>query len=199
MGKIRERIKMNLAAPVMAMILISISIGGFLSGCTHKEENESAVYQELKSVNKMILATMAINKTAVLQDPEWYGDRVAAYTYDNYMQAYLDMSDFQQEDLIFDEEKGSVTVKLPPVEIEMSGRDIELKRVYENVGLLRSDIDAKERAEMKEKANRSFRKEIESNPVFRAELKKSAERKARKYFETVLENAGYSATVEFKN
>lgn len=199
MNFINNNIKRGPGAYRLGRVFVMICCVIFLSGCNHKEKNEAVVYQELKEVNKMVLSSMTINKTAVLQDPEWYGDRVAAYTYDNYMQAYLDMSTFEPEDLIFDDENKSVVVKLPPVQIEIVGRDIELKRVYENVGLLRSDIDAKERAEMKDKANRSFRKEVASNPAFRAELKKSAERKARKYFETILEDSGYSATIEFKN
>ena len=76
---------------------------------------------------------------------------------------------------------------------------MEMKKEYENIGLLRSDLTARERAEIKEKANASFKAEVADNPVFRQQLIEAATRKARQYFETLLEADGYTPTVEFKS
>ena len=73
-----------------------------------------------------------------------------------------------------------------------------MRREYENIGLLRSDLDSRERAEIKEKANASFRKEVEENPEFRRQLTETARRKARRYFETLFEANGYTAVIDFK-
>lgn len=158
------------------------------------------IYQDLKSVDKLAFASMSITKTAKLEDSEWYkvGKRIAVYSYDSYMRAYIDLSELSPGDLVFDDATESVTVSLPPVRTEVIGRDMEMKKEYENVGILRSEIDSKERAAMKEQANSSFVAEIADNPKFRDRLCETAERKARTYFETLFAENGYTATIEFK-
>lgn len=158
------------------------------------------LYQEIKSADKMVFASMSITKTAKTERSAWYkiGKRIAVYSYDTYMRAYIDLSALQMEDLVFDETNKTVKVMLPPVKTEVTGRDMEMRKEYENIGIMRSDLDSKERAEMKERANASFKTEIEDNPVFKEQLIEAAERKARKYFETVFEAKGYKASIEFK-
>ena len=102
------------------------------------------------------------------------------------------------EDLEFDENNKTVKITLPPVMIETAGRDMEMRKEYENIGILRSDIDSRERAEMKEKANESFRKEVSENQEFRRRLTEAAERKAGRYFESLLAADGYTASIDFK-
>lgn len=76
---------------------------------------------------------------------------------------------------------------------------MEMRKEYENIGMLRSDLDSKERAEIKELANASFKTEIEENPMFKQQLTEAAKRKARKYFETIFESNGYTASIDFKS
>lgn len=177
-----------------------------LWGCKEQPQPETVdpaaeIYQELKSVNKLVFASMAITKTARMEDSEWYkiGKRIAVYSYDSYMRAYIDLSELAPGDITVDSSTGTAHVVLPAIRTEVAGRDMELRREYENIGLLRSEVDSKERAAMKELANRSFRAEVAGNPRFRAELTATAERKARSYFETLLERDGYVAHIEFHN
>lgn len=148
----------------------------------------------------MVFATMSITKTAKFDSSDWYtaGKRIAVYSYDSYMRAYIDLSALQMEDLVFDDEAKTVKVTLPPVVTEIMGRDMEMKKVYDNIGTLRDSLDSKERAEIKEKANTSFKQEIAENPMFKEQLTESAKRKARKYFETIFEANGYTASIDFK-
>lgn len=179
-----------------------------LGACSKKEETPKAdsnavrteLYQELKSVDKLVFATLSVTKTAKLEDSEWYkvGKRIAVYSYDSYLRAYIDMSDLRPEDIELNEEDNTVYILLPPIRTEVTGRDMTMNLEYENIGLLRSEIDSKERAAMKEQANRSFVTEVEKNPTFREHLTEAAERKARRYFETLFEESGYTATVDFK-
>lgn len=74
-----------------------------------------------------------------------------------------------------------------------------MRKEYENIGLFRSELDSKERAEMKEKANESFVREVQENPQFKKQLTEAAQRKARKYFEAMCASAGYVASVRFKS
>ena len=59
-----------------------------LVGCSKTDNTE--LYQEIKSVDKMVFATMAITKTAKMESSGWYtvGKRIAVYSYDSYMRAY---------------------------------------------------------------------------------------------------------------
>ena len=74
-----------------------------------------------------------------------------------------------------------------------------MHKVYENIGMLRQDLDSKERAEIKEQANKSFKEEIEENPMFKEQLTEAAKRKARKYFEAIFETNGYTPSIDFKS
>lgn len=173
-----------------------------ISSCS-KPDNaniRTELFQEIKSVDKMVFASMAITKTAKMESSEWYtvGKRIAVYSYDSYIRAYIDLSALQMDDLKFDESAKTVKVTLPPVVTEITGRDMEMRKEYENIGILRSDLDSKERAEIKEKANASFKKEVVNNPMFKRQLTEEAKRKARKYFETLFEANGYTAIIDFK-
>lgn len=181
--------------------LIAMTIGAVLvSACSNKTDNKG-LYQEIKSVDKMVFATMAISKTSKMDSTSWYtiGKRIAVYSYDSYMRAYIDLSALQMEDLVFDDEAKTVKVTLPPVVTEITGRDMEMRKVYDNIGFFRDSIDSKERAKIKEYTNKSFKKEVEENPMFKEQLTEAAKRKARKYFEAIFEANGYTASIEFKN
>lgn len=182
-------------------ILTLIALMAILLSSCAKTETNMELYQEIKSVDKLVFASMAITKTAKLESSQWYtiGKRIAVYSYDTYMDAYIDLSELQMDDLVFDENNKTVKITLPPVKTEITGRDMEMRREYENIGLLRSDLDSKERAEIKEKANASFKTEIEENPTFKEQITEAAKRKARKYFETIFEANGYTASIDFKS
>ena len=185
---------------MMTLLRIAVCAASLILMSACAKRDNTALYQEIKSADKMVFASMAITKTAKLESSDWYkiGKRITVYSYDSYMRAYIDLSALQPEDIQFDDNAGTVKVILPPVRTEVIGRDMELRREYENIGLLRSDLDSRERAEIKEKANASFRKEVEENPEFRRQLTETARRKARRYFETLFEANGYTAVIDFK-
>lgn len=189
-------------AVVMKNRTLSIALAALIFGasCSEKPIDHQAEFLQLKSTNKLILARTAISKTARKETSEWYkiGKRIAVYSYDSYLHAYVDLGELTANDLTFDDEARTVTVTLPPIKIESAGRDMELKREYENIGLMRSDLDSKERAEMKEKANEDFRREISENSSFRNALLAAARQKARLYIESLFAAQGYTATVIFK-
>lgn len=171
-----------------------------LCGCSGSDVS-SGLYQEIKSTDKMVLASMTVTKTAKMEGNEWYkiGKRIAVYSYDSYMQAYIDLSELRPEDLDFNEDTKTVKVVLPPVITEITGRDMEMHKVYDNIGLLRDSLDSKERAQIKEEANKSFKEEVEDNPTFRKQLEETAKRKAREYFQTIFEANGFTASIDFRN
>lgn len=182
----------------MKFIFVSALVTLMLSSCAKNNTNQ--LYQEIKSVDKMVLASMAITKTAIMDEGHWYkwGKRIAVYSYDSYMRAYVDLSQLQMEDLVFDEDAKTVKILLPPIMTEITGRDMEMRLEYDNIGWWRDSLNSKERAEIKEEANESFKKEVEENPMFKLQLTDAAKRKARKYFETIFDANGYTASIDFK-
>lgn len=80
-----------------------------------KSDDTVGIYQEIRSADKMVFATMAITKTAKTERSDWYkvGKRIAVYSYDTYMQAYIDLSKLQDYDLVFDHDAKTVRVMLP--------------------------------------------------------------------------------------
>lgn len=186
----------------MRKFSIILSLALLLAGCDRQQEiDHSGDYNEVRSVNKVVFAAMAITKTARSERTAWYkvGKRIAVYSYDIYLQAYVDLGELKPDDLYFDDGARTVHVTLPPVKVEIAGRDMELKREYENIGMMRSDLDSKERAEMIEKANESFRSEIMQNPEFYSKLLETARTKARSYVEGLFADKGYTATVDFSS
>lgn len=171
-----------------------------LAGCTQAPPDHTGLIEDVRSAEKMVFAQMAVTKTAKTSRTAWYkiGDRIAVYSYDTYLRGYIDLSELQPEDFVFDDAAKTVKIYLPPVQTELEGRDMTLRQEYEHVDPLRSKIDSRERALLKEKANQSLRAELAHNPMYRNTLTKNAERKARAYFENFFADQGYTASVEFK-
>lgn len=168
-------------------------------GCADKPDH-AGLYQEVKSVDKLMLASMSITKTARLENSDWYkvGKRVAVYSYDSYIRAYIDLSELNPEDLDFDDASRTVKLTLPPLMTEISGRDMEMRKVYDDIGFFRDSIDSRERAAIKEVANNSFKKEVADNPAFRNSLEKAAQKKARTYFEEMFGARGWKVEIDFR-
>lgn len=195
---------------------LSIALVLMLSACTKQTRAHYNYVDELRSVNKLVLAQMTVSKMATIDDLPLddargikqtaaamldiikIGNRKAAYSYDTYLRAYVDMSQLSPDDVRVDHDARTVSITLPPIETEFEGRDITVKEDHYRVTGLRSNIDQYERAEMKEMMNASLKNEVESNPEFRRRLIREAQAKARAYFEALADNEGYTVIVDFK-
>ncbi len=186
----------------MKKILIFLLSIPLMIACSKKPAPDyTSIYEEIRHVNKMEFASMAVTKTVKTERTDWYkvGKRIAVYSFDTYLKAYINLYEFEMENMEFDEENKTVKVTLPPVKVEIAGRDMEMKKEYENVGMFRSEIGAQERAKMKEKASADLRKELEGEPEYKRRLEDTARRKARSYFENLFKNAGYTAYIRFSD
>lgn len=186
------------------------------TGCRKNEEPHD-IYNEIKSVNRLNLAGMTISKMATIDDITLdeakgvketadallnaikIGDRIAVYSYDTYLRAYIDLSELTPSDVAVDESTRSVTISLPAIKTEFAGRDLPIRENHYRVTGLRSAINAKERAAIKERMNESLKAEVRRNPQFQNHVKSEARRKAVAYFESMLGNLGYSADISFKS
>ena len=179
-----------------------ILIGIFLFACSKKQApDHTQLYEEIRHVNKMEFASMAVTKTVKTERTDWYkvGKRIAVYSYDTHLKAFIDMNLISPDDIEFNEENKTVRVTLPPVQIDVAGRDMQMRKEYENVGMFRSEVSSQERAKMKERANAELMKELQGNPEYKLRLENSARQKARSYFETMFKNAGYTASIRFSD
>ena len=173
-----------------------------LFGCSKKPApDHTQMIEEIRQVNRMEFASLAVTKTVKTERSDWYkvGKRIAVYSYDTHLKAFIDMNLLSPDDIEFDEENKTVHVTLPPVQIEIAGRDMQMKKEYENVGIFRTEITSQERAKMKEKANAELKKELQGNPEYKQRLDQTARQKARSYFETLLKNAGYTPSIRFSD
>ena len=83
--------------------------------CNREEDKRDALYKEITSVNKLVLSSMAINKIGEYDDESnWkIGKRIAVYSYDTYMRAYIDLSLLKPEDFVIDETAKTAELTLP--------------------------------------------------------------------------------------
>ncbi|MDO4319541.1 MAG: DUF4230 domain-containing protein [Bacteroidales bacterium] len=202
---------------MMKRLLYAAVIAIVAGACTKAPDSGAIFYTELRSVDKLVLASMTITKMATIDDIRLseakgikqtadallsklkIGDRVAAYSYDTYLRAYIDMSELRPDDIRVDEATKCVTINLPAVRTEFAGREPGMREDHYRVTGLRSAVDARERADLKERMNTHLKQEVEEKDTFSAALMDRAKDKARRYFESLLAPAGYSAVVTFKN
>lgn len=186
-----------------------------LVGC-RKDDDSMKLYTEVRSVNKLVLAQMTVTQMAAVDDISLedakgmkqtiaamadalkIGSRKAAYSYSTYLRAYMDMSEFQPSDITIDNRHKTIILNLPDVKTEFAGRDMEIKEEHYRVSELRSEINASERAALKEKMNTQLKEKVRENPEFKEKLESQARAKAKDYFSSLLEKEGYRVTVNFK-
>ncbi|MDE6264738.1 MAG: DUF4230 domain-containing protein [Paramuribaculum sp.] len=197
---------------------LAVSGIALLSGCDKLASKDAGrnLLSEVKSVNKLVLAQMAVSKMATIDDIDLskaeglkqttaglldaikLGNRKAAYSYNTYLRASIDLSTMTEGDIKVNESAKTITVTLPPVQTEFIGRDMEIKEDHYRVTGLRSQINAKERAELKEQMNAMLKHEVEVKPEFRNRLEAAARAKCESYFRTLLGHDGYNVIVKFK-
>lgn len=201
--------------PLLTTILLLLSALFFLSGCSGESEPPRDYYGEITSVRKLVLAKMSISKMTSIDDLKLseakgmrqnvaafldalkIGDRKAAYSYNTYMRAYIDLNELTPEDIIISDKRIEVT--LPAPKTEFYGRDIPVREEHYRVTGLRSAVNARDRAELKEKMNTALKQEVASSSSFSDALKSMARSKAEAYFRTMLQEDGKEIVINFKN
>lgn len=206
---------MNIIHYLIPALLLSLPAAGLWS-CAEEEQRDNVLFSEVKSVDKLILARMTVSKmatiddiplseaeglkqtSAALLDALKLGKRKAAYSYDTYLRAYIDLSNLTPDDVKVDESTKTITLSLPPVTTEYLGRNMEIREDHYRVTGLRSEIDVDERAALKEQMNTVLKNEVKNKPMFRNKLVTEAKAKAEAYFSSMLSKDGYKVIINFK-
>lgn len=200
----------------MNLIFAMSLVAAVLAGCGGEDQGRK-YYTEVKSVDKLVLAQMTVTKMATVSDQSLddaqglkqtvaaiadavkIGKRKAAYSYSTYLRAYMDMSDFSPSDIIVDDRNKVIILNLPEIKTEFAGRDLGIREEHYRVSGLRSDINADERAALKERMNETLKKEVKEDPEFRDKLEAQARGKAKDFFTSLLGKDGYTVTVNFRS
>lgn len=203
-----KMIRTKLSRLILSALLVSMA-----SACTNN--TEMVLRSEIKDCGKLVLAEMSIRKVGKIKDKPVSestglksfamslvdavkpGDRVAVYSYDTYLRAYVDLTQLADEDIEINENSRTLTLTLPPMTTEFAGRDFEFNEEHYRVSGLRSDVSVEERAELKEKMSAPLRKEIEADRMFVNTVSRAAQEKADAYFKAFLAPYGYQVTVKF--
>lgn len=202
----------------LILIFLSAIIATALTGCrdNSSDNGERTYCQELRSVRKLVLARMTLSKMATIEDIHLSeaqglkqtasailaaikpGTRKAAYSYDTFLRAYVDLGTLSPDDVKLSADGKYLDITLPPVKVEFTGRDMEIREDHYRVTGLRSNIDADERARLKEEMNTVLKEEVRRNPAFAKRLTETAKSKARTYFDQWGAAHGMTVTVNFK-
>lgn len=203
------------------ILTLALGIGALFTGCQWLDGLREGPQQrnylsEVKSVNKLVLAQMTVSKMATIDDIDLakaegmkqvaaglldamkVGNRRAAYSYDTYLRAYIDLSGLTPDDVKVDDASRTITLTLPAVQTEFAGRDMEIREDHYRVSGLRSKIEPKERADIKEAMNTALKREVEEKSEFRSRLESEARAKANTYFKALLGSDGYNVIVNFR-
>ncbi len=187
-----------------------------LFGCTPKEPPGSIFYSKVKSVNKLVLAQMTVSKMASVDDLKFedaqglrqqlaalgdalkIGDRKAAYSYDTYLRAYIDLSSLRPVDITADDKKKILNIVLPQIQTEFIGRDIAIREDHYRVTGLRSAINADERARLKEEINTALVKEVTGSPELKEKITARARAQAQRFFGAIAARQGYGVNISYR-
>lgn len=189
---------------ILPLMLAFLSL---VCGCRKQEVN---VFHELQDVQKLVLAEMTVNKVGTISDDGAkgidalvnglkVGKRIAAYSFHTYIEAYIDLSELSSDDITVDRERKLVKLTLPAVRTQYLGRDLGVTEEHYRVSGLRSQITAEERAQLKEKMNKSLKEDVRNNDEYRSMLVKEAQAKARGFFSILLKDWGYDSEITFRN
>lgn len=188
-------------------------------GCSKKEESVPQridMLSQVRDVGKLQLSEMTLTKVGRISDPSFrdartlrekaeaaidkmkIGTRIGVYSYQTYVTAYIDLTEISPSDIVVDTVASTVSVTLPPVRVEWAGRDMELTEEHYRVSGLRSNIDARERAELKSRMAARLKKEVAADKSIETSLKESAQVKATAYFTELFHNWGFEPRISFR-
>lgn len=202
----------------LTLMLLSALLATSLSSCREKPSDpDRTYYSELRAVKKLVVGRMTLSKMATIDDIRLSeaqglkqtasallaaikpGSRKAAYSYDTYLRAYIDLEKLTPADISLSADGKSMQLTLPAIEIEFTGRDAEIREEHYRVTGLRSEINADERAALKEEMNRLLKEEVRQNLAFTSRLTELAKTKAVTYFTQWGRSQGIDVSIRFKD
>lgn len=193
-------------------IIVAVAVAALAAGvwyAVQPRRQELRLFSELRDMQSLVLAEMSLNKVGEISDEGAtgvaavvnslkIGKRVAVYSYNTYLEAYMDLSELTAADVAVDGRGRFAKLVLPPVRTRFVGRDMEVVEEHYRVSGLRSDVSPQERSQLKELMNASLKKEVEGNDEYRRMLTEQARAKAVGFFTALLRGRGYECEVSVR-
>ncbi len=193
-------------------IIVAVAVAALAAGvwyAVQPRRQELRMFSELRDMQSLVLAEMSLNKVGEISDEGAtgvaavvnslkIGKRVAVYSYNTYLEAYMDLSELTAADVAVDGRGRFAKLVLPPVRTRFVGRDMEVVEEHYRVSGLRSDVSPRERSQLKELMNASLKKEVEGNDEYRRMLTEQARAKAVGFFTALLRGRGYECEVSVR-
>lgn len=198
---------------ILRTVLLMLGLACVLPSCTREpsvtEDPAVKVASELRSVNRLSLVEMSVNKVGTISDEGAtgfaslinrlkLGDRIGVYSYHTYLEAYIDLGSLTDRDVEVDASRRLVKLRLPDIQVRLSGRDATVKEEHYRVTGMRSTISPSERAQLKELMNTTLKQEIDANDEYGRMLRLTARDKASGYFTALLTAMGYDSEITFR-
>ena len=191
---------LKLTLGLLGVLLLTVS-------CQKKQEIN--VFHELQDVQKLVLAEMSLNKVGTISDAGAkgvdalingfkVGDRIAAYSFHTYLQAYVDLGELRDGDVEVDHKRKFVRLTLPAIRTLYIGRDLGVKEEHYRVTGFRSQITAQERAALKNAMSKALKEDLRKNDEYRSLLVSEAQTKARGFLTILLKSRGYDSEINFR-
>lgn len=192
---------------IVAVAVVALAAGVWYA--VQPRRQELRLFSELRDMQSLVLAEMSLNKVGEISDEGAtgvaavvnslkIGKRVAVYSYNTYLEAYMDLSELTAADVAVDGRGRFAKLVLPPVRTRFVGRDMEVVEEHYRVSGLRSDVSPRERSQLKELMNASLKKEVEGNDEYRRMLTEQARAKAVGFFTALLRGRGYECEVSVR-
>lgn len=203
--------------------LINITVAlvmALMLGACHRAPDPEAMAaryaSELRTTDRLQLASMTIGKMATVADTPLseartlrqsadalidklkIGSRVAAYSFNTTLTAYIDLSTIAASDFRFSPDGKEVAVTLPRVKTTFDGRDFEMREEHYRVTGMRSQVNAPERARLKQQMTEDLIEDIRKDPTYSDILIEKAQAKAEAFFTDLFAARGIKATVSFR-
>ncbi len=172
--------------------LLFVAFAGILLSACHTDSlsNEvSSKMSELSSAGELSTTEYTISKIIKANDCDWYtiGDRMILFNCNAYLEAGIDMKEYDATKTVVDENKMSITLVLPKTKLLSVNMPYEeTKLVYEKVGVVRASFSAQDRNDLLKQGEADIREGLEEFGVL-----EDAEQNARTFFIAMLSQMGF--------
>lgn len=181
----------------MNIKLLTVAFAGLLlSACQKSQEGDvslsaevSSKMSELSSAGELSTTEYTISKIVKANDCDWYtvGDRKILFNCNAYLEAGIDMKEYDASKTVVDEDKKSITLALPKAKLlSMNMPYEETKLAYEKVDVIRASFTAEDRNELLKQGEADIREGLEGYGML-----EDAEQNARTFFTAMLSQMGF--------
>lgn len=170
------------------LVLVAGMLLAACSGLDLEKEARRQI-QEMTTGSELGTTEYTVVKIVKASDnPAWkIGDRTILFSTTTYLKAGIDLSHFNEKKTVIDADEKSISLTLPHAQLlSMNMPADEVKQVYQNVGLLRSNFNSLERNHILQLGEAEIRKSIGSMGILQ-----EAERNAANQFRAALTSLGY--------